>query len=353
MCGVSGFWGPRDRALLEAMTAAQVHRGPDDVGFLETDDASLGFRRLSIIDLVSGNQPMSTDDGLVHISYNGEVYNFRELRAELEAAGHEFHTTCDTEVVLHAYAEWGTDCFVRFNGMWGVAFLDLRAESPRVVLARDHFGIKPMYYAQSGDARALRVGDQGDSPGPDVRAARRRPADVRVPRVRPLRPHRGHVLRGRARGSGGRVRDRRRRPVCASSATGSRCCRRPSSRDPADFRAVFDRAVERRLVADVPVGICLSGGLDSSSICTVMAQPTRGPCARLGVTGRPSPDVLRGVPRRPHRRDPLHRQRARASPARPRAGANPPPKTSSARWSRGSGTSRSRWCRARRSPCGW
>ena len=153
MCGIDGFWGPPDHTLLEAMTAAQVaHRGPDDVGFLETDHASLGFRRLSIIDLVSGHQPMSTDDGLVHISYNGEVYNYRELRAELEALGHQFHTTCDTEVVLHAYAEWGTDCFARFNGMWGVAFLDLRGDTPQVVLARDHFGIKPMYYAQSGRA---------------------------------------------------------------------------------------------------------------------------------------------------------------------------------------------------------
>ena len=96
------------------MTAAQAHRGPDDLGFLETDAASLGFRRLSIIDLISGHQPMSTDDGLVHVSYNGEVYNYRELRAELEAVGHYFRTTCDTEVVLHAYAEWGTACFARF-----------------------------------------------------------------------------------------------------------------------------------------------------------------------------------------------------------------------------------------------
>src|SRR5262245_39266969 len=103
MCGVSGFWGPEDRELLAAMMASQAHRGPDDAGSLVTEHASLGFRRLSIIDLAGGRQPMSTDDGLVHISYNGEVYNYRELRAELVALGHEFHTTCDTEVVLHAY----------------------------------------------------------------------------------------------------------------------------------------------------------------------------------------------------------------------------------------------------------
>src|SRR5262245_41373550 len=151
MCGVSGFWGPPDRVLLEAMTGSQVHRGPDDVGFFESDVASLGFRRLSIIELVSDQQPMTTPDGLVHISYNGEVYNFRELRSELELLGHEFSTSCDTEVVLHAYAEWGTRCFERFNGMWGVAVLDLRGDRPQLVLARDHFGIKPLYHAQHGD----------------------------------------------------------------------------------------------------------------------------------------------------------------------------------------------------------
>src|SRR5690349_16285864 len=150
MCGISGFWGPRDRKLLEAMTEAQHHRGPDDDGYFETDEASLGFRRLSIIDIEHGQQPMATDDGLVHIVYNGEVYNFRELRAELEPLGHTFRTNCDTEVVLHAYEEWGTDCFARFNGMWGLALLDRRGGAPRLVLARDHFGIKPLFFARNG-----------------------------------------------------------------------------------------------------------------------------------------------------------------------------------------------------------
>src|SRR5581483_8633837 len=150
MCGISGFWGPRDRKLLEAMTDAQRHRGPDDEGFFEADEASLGFRRLSIIDIEHGQQPMATDDGLVHIVYNGEVSNFRELRAELESVGHTFRTNCDTEVVLHAYEEWGTDCFARFNGMWGLALLDRRNGAPRLVLARDHFGIKPLFFARSG-----------------------------------------------------------------------------------------------------------------------------------------------------------------------------------------------------------
>ena len=126
MCGIAGFWGAPDAALLATMTGRIAHRGPDGEGFFEHPLASLGHRRLAIIDPAGGHQPVGTDDGLVQLTYNGEVYNFRELRAELEPLGHTFHTNCDTEVVLHAYLEWGTDCFARFNGMWALAILDLR-----------------------------------------------------------------------------------------------------------------------------------------------------------------------------------------------------------------------------------
>src|SRR5262249_26085250 len=134
-----------------------AHRGPDGEGFFEHDVASLGHRRLAIIDPEGGHQPVATDDGALQLVYNGEVYNFRELRAELERAGHVFHTACDSEVVLHAYAEWGTDCFARFNGMWALAILDLRDGNggARLVLARDHFGIKPLYWARSASGRVL------------------------------------------------------------------------------------------------------------------------------------------------------------------------------------------------------
>src|SRR5688572_12648524 len=160
MCGIAGFWGPPDTQLLAAMTALIAHRGPDGEGFFEHPLASLGHRRLAIIDPAGGHQPVGTDDGLVQLTYNGEVYNFRELRAELEHAGHTFHTACDTEVVLHAYIEWGTECFARFNGMWALAILDLRDRGeggggPRLVLARDHFGIKPLYWARAESGRIV------------------------------------------------------------------------------------------------------------------------------------------------------------------------------------------------------
>src|SRR3989442_15552233 len=118
MCGVAGFWGPPDRGLLEAMARVQRHRGPDDDGFFESDAASLAFRRLSIIDIAHGAQPMGNEDGLVQVVFNGEIYNFLELRAELTAAGHTFATACDTEVIVHAFEQWGPACFSRFNGMW-------------------------------------------------------------------------------------------------------------------------------------------------------------------------------------------------------------------------------------------
>src|SRR5258708_6386584 len=154
MCGIAGFWGPPDRGLLEAMTRVQRHRGPDDDGFLETATASLGFRRLSIIDLVHGQQPMATPDGRIQVVYNGEIYNYRELRAELQPLGHDFATNSDTEAIVHGYEQWGVDCFRRFNGMWAIAILDLREQEPRLVLALDHVGIKPLYWARDR-ARAL------------------------------------------------------------------------------------------------------------------------------------------------------------------------------------------------------
>lgn len=252
------------------MTAVQYHRGPDDQGFLEHDVASLGFRRLSIIDLAHGQQPMSMDAGRLHIIYNGEVYNFRELRAELEQRGHAFHTTCDTEVVLHAFAEWGVDCLPRFNGMWAFAILDLR-ESPRLVLARDHFGIKPLYYAESAgrllfaseikailqDSRLRREVDDQQMYQYLLQGFFDHTESTFFKGVRQV-PAGGYVIVE----SSGVSHDLYWEPALGADA----------SPDPAVFREIFERAVQRRLIADVPVGICLSGGLDSSSICTVMAQ---------------------------------------------------------------------------------
>ncbi len=274
MCGIDGFWGAPDRALLEAMTQSLIHRGPDDVGYLEHGAASLGFRRLSIIDLEHGNQPISMADGRLHIVYNGEVYNFRELRRELEPLGHEFHTTCDTEVVLHAYAQWGVDCFARFNGMWGLAILDERGDRPKLVLARDHFGIKPLFYASHGGRVFF---------GSEIKAILQDPTFPREVDDQQMYEYLRYGLFDHNDATF--FKGVRQVPAAAytviddGGVTDTRYWTPQLSEDgdpdPAVFRAVFERAVERRLVADVPVGICLSGGLDSSSICTVMARLLR------------------------------------------------------------------------------
>ncbi len=280
MCGIAGFWGAPDAALLATMTSRIAHRGPDGEGFFEHTLASLGHRRLAIIDPAGGHQPVGTDDGRVHLTYNGEVYNFRELRAELEPLGHVFHTSCDTEVVLHAYLEWGTDCFARFNGMWALAVLDLRdtalqgeaPHGPRLVLARDHYGIKPLYYARSSSGRVLFASE--------AKAVLADPELSTEPDRQWLYDYLLHGLHDhKPQTAFAGVRALAAATWAVVDADGvheetywSPALSTDAVPDPAEFRERFERSVERRLVADVPAGTCLSGGIDSSSIVKVSNQ---------------------------------------------------------------------------------
>ena len=271
MCGIAGFYGPRSSQLLHAMTDAQVHRGPDGFGYVETDTASLGMRRLKIIDLTTGDQPMTTADGRLHLVYNGEIYNFRELRGELLELGHRFQTTSDSEVVLEAYAEWGADAFRRFNGMWGLAILDERGDAPKVVLCRDHFGIKPLYYAHWAGRLVF---------ASEIKALL---ADSTFPRQVNETAMFDYLAYGIFDHSS-MTFFRGIESVPAASyieidAHGLRIERywegtlaEDGPTDPATFRVLFERAIARRLVSDVPVGACLSGGLDSSSITVILAE---------------------------------------------------------------------------------
>lgn len=152
MCGICGIFDlssqPIDRALLDRMMAIIHHRGPDGEGRHVDREAGLGHRRLSIIDVGGGGQPIGNEDGSIQIVFNGEIYNFIELREQLEKAGHVFRTHSDTEVIVHAYEQWGRDCVKQFNGMFGFAIWDSRKRE--LFLARDHLGIKPLYYTQIG-----------------------------------------------------------------------------------------------------------------------------------------------------------------------------------------------------------
>ncbi|HEY0809509.1 MAG TPA: hypothetical protein VGD49_05070, partial [Longimicrobiales bacterium] len=150
MCGIAGIVRSSGKETtleaLGAMAATLRHRGPDGYGFYADPDVGLAHVRLSIIDLAGGAQPLTNEDGSLVITYNGEVYNYVELAAELARAGHQFRTRCDTEVLVHAWEEWGPGMFQRLNGQWAFALYDRRTHT--AILARDRFGVRPLYYAQ-------------------------------------------------------------------------------------------------------------------------------------------------------------------------------------------------------------
>src|SRR6267142_156540 len=153
MCGIAGQFNfqhrePVEPDVIRRMTDSIAHRGPDDEGYYISGPIGLGFRRLSIIDLAGGHQPMSDAEESVWVIFNGEIYNYRELRAELEAQGHRFRTRSDTEVIVHGYKQWGTEVFKHLNGMFGVAIWDVPRR--RLVVARDAMGIKLIYYRIAG-----------------------------------------------------------------------------------------------------------------------------------------------------------------------------------------------------------
>ncbi len=292
MCGIFGFSGARDHELLGRMAAVLVHRGPDDAGSLERDDVSLGHRRLSIIDRAGGHQPIANEDETVWLVYNGEVYNYRELRLELERAGHAFRTQSDSEVIVHAYEEWGPACAARFNGMWAFAVADLR--SGKLVLCRDHFGIKPLYYTRSPRTGKLLFASEIKAllQDPDVAA---RPDDQVVFEylLHGMHEHRPETFFAgifhvppatwvevplgatatEAPGAAGAAAPQASPPAAlTATAFWEPRLRGDGSADPAEFRRLFRTAVERRLVSEVPVGSCLSGGLDSTTIVSFMSE---------------------------------------------------------------------------------
>jgi asparagine synthase (glutamine-hydrolysing) len=154
MCGIAGIVDPslasnQIATILQRMTDVLIHRGPDDEGFFVDDGVGIGMRRLSIIDLAGGRQPIASEDGLVQVVFNGEIYNYAELQSNLRRQGHVFRTRSDTEVIVHSYEEKSVDSLGDLNGMFGIALWDQRV--PLLLLARDRMGKKPLFYAKQGD----------------------------------------------------------------------------------------------------------------------------------------------------------------------------------------------------------
>ncbi|HEY4122196.1 MAG TPA: asparagine synthase (glutamine-hydrolyzing), partial [Byssovorax sp.] len=276
MCGITGIVGPmRERAaVLAAMTRAIAHRGPDGEGAWSDEACALGHRRLSIIDLSSNAaQPMANEDGSIQVTFNGEIYGFGALRGELVAKGHTFRSHSDTEVVVHLYEEEGDRAFARLNGMFAVAVWDARRR--RLVLARDRFGQKPLFWAEAGGALVFASELKSLFEVPGLAFAPSLPAIdayltthfVAAPGTFFEGLHRlpaGHVL----------VKELGRAPVVAPFE--ARAVRRRAwvrFDDAVDEAlALVKASVARQLVADVPVGLFLSGGIDSTLVLAALAD---------------------------------------------------------------------------------
>ena len=276
MCGIAGIAGKQDGQLLRVMTNLLAHRGPDAEGTHLERDVSLGHRRLSIIDLSAGRQPMSCAEGRYWVVFNGEIYNYRDLREHLAGLGHAFSTNSDTEVLLAAYAQWGEACVDRLGGMFAFALWDLQKRS--LFLARDALGIKPLYYAQAGDVLYFASEIKALRPCPEIDLS----LDVEAlddyltflytmpPRtfyrgIRQLPP--GHCALWKE----GRLTVRRYWRLAEESA------KHGETLSPDELSDLVDQVVKSHLISDVPVGAFLSGGLDSSTIVRSMADQSTVP----------------------------------------------------------------------------
>jgi asparagine synthase (glutamine-hydrolysing) len=295
MCGISGVVNCGDSETLARMTRVQAHRGPDDDGVWERrfPDGSyigLGSRRLAILDLSAvGHMPMCNEDGTVWITYNGEIYNFAELRRELESKGHRFVSHTDTEAIIHLYEQEGPECVKRLNGMFAFTICDLRSGTPTLFCARDHFGVKPFYYFHGGKRFAF---------ASEIKAL------LQIPELEPeLDPQALHqyltflwvpdprtMFRNILKLPAGHYATLRKGELNITqywdlTFPGAHHIYPRSEGDLAEeVRERLRRSVEAQMVSDVPLGAFLSAGLDSSSIVAMMRRATNQPVRTYTIT---------------------------------------------------------------------
>jgi asparagine synthase (glutamine-hydrolysing) len=290
MCGIAGIYHKSginaDKGIIQAMTAALVHRGPDEEGFHYDGNVHLGSRRLSIIDLSAGSQPVYNHDGSKCIIFNGEVYNFLAIRQELIALGYNFQTHTDTEVILQAYGAWGEKCLDRFNGMFAFSIWD--AKEQELFLARDRFGIKPLYYSLLGDGTFLFASE--------IKALLRHPAirkEIYPTAINNLltfgfnlAPHTffqnikqvlpGHFCRVSPAGVSS--------TLYWDIALDTPWLQADQEEIGELFRDKLAAAIELGVIADVPVASYLSGGIDSSAITGIYSQQASHPIKTITIT---------------------------------------------------------------------
>ncbi len=281
MCGICGIFNLKgnrvDRELLERMTTRIQHRGPDGEGYFVSNEIGLGHRRLSIIDLEGGSQPQTNEDRSIQIIFNGEIYNFIELRKELLEKGHTFKTRSDTEVIVHAYEQWGVECTNRFNGIF--AFALWNSNQRRLFLARDHLGVKPLYYVVLGDRllfsseiKAL-LADSGCPKEVDIQALSQLFTLRYVPSPRTLfkgiqKLPPGHRMI--VQSSGIHVERYWKSTPRIRTEVNERALIE-------EYQALVEDAVRLQMRSDVPVGLFLSSGIDSASLLAIMSKLSSRP----------------------------------------------------------------------------
>jgi asparagine synthase (glutamine-hydrolysing) len=280
MCGISGIVNfnvsePVNGHLLERMTSAQAHRGPDDQGYFIENNVGLGHRRLSIIDLSGGKQPIFNEDGSVVVVFNGEIYNFAELTGDLISRGHQFTTRSDTETIVHAYEEYGEDCMRDFRGMFAFAIWDRRLR--RLFLVRDRLGIKPVYYYAgkeffvfASEIKSLlehpKVPREVDPEALDLYASLRYVPGPRTMFKNIFKLQPGHWMMV----EDGRITIRKYWDLEYRQRAGS------DAEFTEEFTQLLEESVRLRLISEVPLGVFLSGGLDSSTMLAMMSKITGG-----------------------------------------------------------------------------
>src|SRR5687768_1027726 len=292
MCGIAGIVGVNglhedDRARAVLMRDVLTHRGPDGAGLHTDTHAALGHRRLSIVDLAGGHQPLSNEDGSVWVTYNGEIYNHAAVRPELEAAGHRYRTRSDTETIVHAYEQWGDDCVTRFRGMFAFGIWD--APKRRLLLVRDRLGVKPLYWARAGERllfaseikaileSGLVTAEPNTAVLSEVLATRYTSgAETLFKGIFKLLP--GHQLVFQD----GKIQIRQYWDVPVDGPDPELA--RASEPELIDrFRSLLQESVRLRLMADVPLGMFLSGGIDSSAVAALMSREIDRPIETFSV----------------------------------------------------------------------
>jgi asparagine synthase (glutamine-hydrolysing) len=284
MCGIAGIFHPSvpkpvDPARVATMCDVLAHRGPDGSGVWTAPGVGLGHRRLSIIDLEGGAQPMLTPDSSIAVTYNGEIYNFLEVRAELEAKGHVFETDSDTEVILAGWRQWGPDALSRFNGMFAFALYDAQRDS--LFIARDRLGVKPLFYAELSDGALIFASELKGLLAHPLFRGRPNPQAIEDYLALGYVPDDTSIVAGVKKLPAGHfLLVQRGRPVPRPVQYWDVDFSSPTARSPRKLRADLTEhlrtAVRSRMIADVPLGAFLSGGVDSSAVVAFMAEASRG-----------------------------------------------------------------------------